>query len=246
MPRIQPLDQNTADPATEALLGSVRKSMGAVPNLIATMARSPAVAGAYLGFAQASRAARCPVVSASRSPWWSAKPTPAAIAWRRTRRRGRRSGLTEEETKEARRAASDDEKEQAALVFARKVVQDRGVVADDDVEQLRRAGYTDGEVGEIVANVALSLFTNYFNHVAATEVDFPAAPDLAAVTSGSAGCRISAPDGSIGGGHHGPGQRDLAGAPGRHGPRPAGGPLGPAGCAAPRPAAGVVPSGRCR
>jgi hypothetical protein len=64
--------------------------------------------------------------------------------------------------------------------FARKVVQDRGVVADSDVEQIRRASYTDGEVGEIVANVALNIFTNDFNHVADTEVDFPAAPDLEA------------------------------------------------------------------
>jgi len=41
---------------------------------------------------------------------------------------GKRAGLTEEDMKEARRATSDDEKEQTALVFARKVVQDRGVV----------------------------------------------------------------------------------------------------------------------
>jgi hypothetical protein len=45
---------------------------------------------------------------------------------------------------------------------------------------LHRARYTDGEVGEIVANVALNIFTKYFNHVAATELDFPAAGDLAA------------------------------------------------------------------
>ena len=57
---------------------------------------------------------------------------------------GRRAGLTEQETKEARRASSHDIKEQAALEFARKVVQDRGVVADEDVEQLRRSGYSDG------------------------------------------------------------------------------------------------------
>jgi alkylhydroperoxidase family enzyme len=60
------------------------------------------------------------------------------------------------------------------------VDQDRGLVADADVDMLRRAGYTEGEIGEIVANVALKLFTNDFNHVAATELDFPAAPDLAA------------------------------------------------------------------
>jgi hypothetical protein len=48
------------------------------------------------------------------------------------------------------------------------------------VERLRRPGYTDGEVGEIVANVAWNLFTNDFNHAAATEPDSPAASDLAA------------------------------------------------------------------
>ena len=46
MPRIQPVDPDTADRATVELLSSVRKSMGAVPNLIATMAHSPAVARA--------------------------------------------------------------------------------------------------------------------------------------------------------------------------------------------------------
>jgi hypothetical protein len=55
-----------------------------------------------------------------------------------------------------------------------------GGVADDGVEPLGRAGYTDGEVGETLANAALNLFSNDFNHVAATEPDFSAAPDLAA------------------------------------------------------------------
>jgi alkylhydroperoxidase family enzyme len=53
-------------------------------------------------------------------------------------------------------------------------------VVDADVDTLHRAGYTEGEIGKIVASVALNLFTNYFNHVAATELDVPAAPELAA------------------------------------------------------------------
>ena len=59
------------------------------------------------------------------------------------------------------------------MAFARKIVEDRGHVSDEDVEEVRRAGYTDGEIAEIVANVAMTIFTNYFNHVADTEVDFP-------------------------------------------------------------------------
>ena len=48
------------------------------------------------------------------------------------------------------------------------------------MQHLRQSGYTDGQIAEIVAHVALNLFTNYFNHVAGTDVDFPAAPQLAA------------------------------------------------------------------
>ena len=50
---------------------------------------------------------------------------------------------------------------------------EKGEVTDDAVRRVRAAGYTDGEIAEIVANVAINIFTNYFNHVAETEVDFP-------------------------------------------------------------------------
>jgi hypothetical protein len=46
------------------------------------------------------------------------------------------------------------------------------------VEAARRAGLSDGEIAEAVANVVLGIFTNYFNIVAETSVDFPAAPKL--------------------------------------------------------------------
>jgi len=68
-----------------------------------------------------------PTTPGADRPGWSAKPMPAATCVAAHTASGKRAGLTEEETKEARRATSDDEKEQAALVFARKVVQDRGV-----------------------------------------------------------------------------------------------------------------------
>ncbi len=53
MPRIQPVNRRTADAQTNELLASVEKKMGRVPNIVATMANSPAVARAYLGLSQA-------------------------------------------------------------------------------------------------------------------------------------------------------------------------------------------------
>jgi uncharacterized peroxidase-related enzyme len=180
MPRIQPVNPNTADPATAELLTSVKKSMGVVPNLIATMANSAAVARAYLGFSQALAGGGLPRRLREQIALVVGEANACTYCVAAHTALGRRAGLTEQETREARRASSPDAKERAALEFARKVVQDRGVVADEDVEQLHRAGYTDGEISEILAPVALNLFTNYFNHVAGTEVDFPVAPDLAA------------------------------------------------------------------
>lgn len=91
---------------------------------------------------------------------------------------GGKVGLSESDVCKARAGEADDLKIAAALRFARKVVVSRGVVEDDEVQALREVGFSDGEIAEIVANVALNLFTNYFNHVAGTEIDFPRAPAL--------------------------------------------------------------------
>ena len=52
----------------------------------------------------------------------------------------------------------------------------RGIVSDQEVAKVRAAGFSDGDIAELVANVAVNVFTNYFNHVARTDVDFPQVP----------------------------------------------------------------------
>ncbi len=61
------------------------------------------------------------------------------------------------------------------------MVDTRGKVADGDITGLRAAGATDAQIAEVVAIAALNVFTNLFNNVAQTEVDFPrVSPRLAA------------------------------------------------------------------
>lgn len=180
MPRLKPVTKYDADSATSKLLETVEKKMGTVPNIIATMAIAPSVANAYLGFSQSlSTGSLSPrlreqialVVGETNGCDYCVAAHTAL---------GKRVGLSEQETCDARRAVARDDKESVALKFAQQIVADRGDVADADFQQVRQAGYTDGEIVEIVANVALNIFTNYFNHVVETEVDFPAAPELAA------------------------------------------------------------------
>lgn len=79
---------------------------------------------------------------------------------------------------QARHATAGNAKDKAALVFARKLVELHGRISDFDLRELHHAGYVDSEVNEIVANVVLNIFTNYINHVADTEIDFPVAPAI--------------------------------------------------------------------
>jgi alkylhydroperoxidase family enzyme len=83
------------------------------------------------------------------------------------------AGLGDEEIADSRRGTSTDRKTEALLQFARKIVTERGWVSDDDVKSVRTAGVNDTEIAEVVAVVALNIFTNYFNRLAGTEVDFP-------------------------------------------------------------------------
>ena len=73
----------------------------------------------------------------------------------------------------AREGKNNDPKIEAALTFAQTLVRKGGQTSDADVEAVKAAGYTEGQIGEIVAHVSLNIFTNYFNNTAETEIDFP-------------------------------------------------------------------------
>jgi uncharacterized peroxidase-related enzyme len=86
---------------------------------------------------------------------------------------GRKAGATAEEMSAAQAGQSADPKTAAALRFAVAVVNNRAQISDEEVANLRSVGYTDEEIVEILAHVALNLFTNYVNVAFKVPVDFP-------------------------------------------------------------------------
>src|ERR1700753_3797964 len=82
--------------------------------------------------------------------------------------------LTADEITLARKGHATDRKRDAAVQFARKVIETRGHVSDADVGAVRDAGYTEANVMEIVALVAMYSLTNFFNTVFDPENDYPA------------------------------------------------------------------------
>lgn len=178
MTRLTTVNRQTTDSQTAQLLDGVEKKLGIVPNLLSTMAQSTAVANGYLGFSGAlasgelSASIREQIALAvgqqnSCDYCVSAHSVVAAGA-----------GLDEDTVIAARHGQSSDARTDAILKFAKHIVESRGNVTDADVDALKDQGLSEGEIAEVVANVALNIFTNYFNHVADTELDFPKAAEL--------------------------------------------------------------------
>ena len=85
----------------------------------------------------------------------------------------RKLGLGNDEIRAARRASSADPQTHAMLRFVQAVALQRGELSDADFQSLRQAGFSDALITEIVSNIALNIFTNYFNAIARTDIDFP-------------------------------------------------------------------------
>lgn len=182
MPRIQPIDRTTAPAKTQQLLDGVEKKLGMLPNLIATMAQSPAIVQAYLSFSQALSGGAIPGQLREQIALTVGQANQCGYCLAAHSAVGSSLGLSEDEIRDARTATSTDRKKEAALRFARRMVDTRGFVSDEDLEEVRSAGYGEPEIAELIGNVAFNIFTNYFNHVAHTEVDFPAVPEVSTAT----------------------------------------------------------------
>lgn len=178
MERITPVNPQTAEGRTRELLEAVKAKLGMVPNLTRSMAVSPAVLEAYLGISGALTHGVLPARVREQLALDIGEANHCEYCVSAHSAGGKRVGLTEQEILDSRRGVSADPKTDVLLRFARTLVENRGMVEDADVAAVREAGYGDAEIAEIVAHVALNIFTNYFNHVAGTTIDFPKVPAL--------------------------------------------------------------------
>ncbi len=172
MPRIQPIQVTEADDKTRKLLEGVQRALGMVPNMMKTMGHSPAALSAYLNFSGALSTALNPALREQISLAIAGANHCNYCASAHTAL-GANAGVDADEMASNLRGESADAKTLAAIRFAQAVIDTRGFVRDQDLADIRDAGYSDAQIVEIIALVSLNLFTNYFNHIAETEIDFP-------------------------------------------------------------------------
>ncbi len=176
MARFNAVDSGTATGQTKELLDQVHRKLGFVPNMMRTMAVSPAVLEGYLGLSGALAGGGLSPKVREQIALAVGEANGCQYCVSAHTAIGKRLGVAEAELAASRDGAPSDPKVEAALAFARALVERRGDVSDADVARVREAGWSDPEVAEIVAHVALNVFTNYFNITAGTEIDFPRIP----------------------------------------------------------------------
>lgn len=170
LPSVNPTD---ATGKTKQIFDGLQKNLGTVPNLMRTLANSPAALNAYMSFNAALGEAKLPASSREQLAIAVANVNTCDYCLSAHNALGKLAGLSGDDLALAQNADAADPKMAVALRFAAAVVRKRGMLGASDVQTLRDAGFTDGEVAEIIAVVAINIFTNYFNHIAGTEIDFP-------------------------------------------------------------------------
>jgi uncharacterized peroxidase-related enzyme len=174
MQRLTALNPETTTGKSKDLFNAIQSKLGMVPNMMRTLGNSPAALNGYLSFNAAlgegalggklGELIAITVANANSCEYCNAAHSfigeklvhiePNALA-------------------DAREGRSADSKIQAALTFSRTIVQKRGLVNDADINTLKDAGYNEAAITEIIAHVALNIFTNYFNNAVKVTVDFP-------------------------------------------------------------------------
>lgn len=173
MSRLDHVDPARAAGEAKTLYARIERQLGGVPNFMQVLANSPPTLAGFLGLSgNLSRGALEPQLR-ERLALSAAEANACQYCVSAHTALGAQSGLSPAEIEAARQASSTDARAQAALAFAQAVLTNRGEVTGAELSAVREAGFSDGEVVEIVAHVALNVLTNYLGKVGQIDIDFP-------------------------------------------------------------------------
>jgi uncharacterized peroxidase-related enzyme len=173
MSRVPLIDSSHATGERQALLTQIHGAFGATPNMFKAVANSTAALKSMWGSFGALGSGTIPARLGEQIAVAVANRNACEYCLAAHTVLGRKAGASEAELSAAQTGQSTDPKTAAALRFALQLVEARGQVSEADVQAVRKAGFNDEEIVEILAHVALNLFTNYINVAFAVPVDFP-------------------------------------------------------------------------
>ena len=166
-------------PANQAIFHDLKKSIGTVPNLYATLAHSEHALGNYLAFqngkssitGKAREVVNLAVSQVNKCEYCLAAHTVI----------GKMNGFTDAQILEIRSGkAGFDPKLDALARLVRNIAFERGHADPALVDAFLAAGWTKANLVDVIVAIGDKTVTNYLHATTRVPVDFPAAPALAA------------------------------------------------------------------
>ena len=168
------IEEQTVTGEAGQLLQQVETTRGTMPNMFRVMANAPVVLQSYLAFSDALDRGKLDTRVREQIALVVCEVNSCGYCLAARTEAGLHAGLTEMEIEAAREARSGDPRVEAALRFARSLVQYRAEVTEWEFDTIRRAGYSDEEILEVIGTVMLSMYANYINIAVQTDPDGPA------------------------------------------------------------------------
>ena len=178
MKNLEVLTREEVGTETQEVFDALKGKVGMVPNLYAAVANSPKALNALLTLGE----------NLSGGEFSGKEVEVIALAVGQNNHCdyclsahtaiGKLNGFTAEETLQIRNGEIADEKLNALAALATAITETKGRPEQGLIDRFFEVGYSKAALAELIGFVALNTFTNYFNHIAATKIDFPAAPQL--------------------------------------------------------------------
>jgi AhpD family alkylhydroperoxidase len=167
-----------ANPISKGIFEGMKKQMGMVPNVYAAIGNSGLALKAVMAIQEnlgegefdgkEQEAIALSVAEANACDYCLSAHTAV----------GKMKGLTEDQTIAIRNGSIEDHKLKALSDLAKAITETRGFPDQKFFDAFFDAGYNQAALSELIVLVALNTITNYTNHIAKTEIDFPVAPSL--------------------------------------------------------------------
>jgi AhpD family alkylhydroperoxidase len=179
MKNLESLSPEQAPEISKQIFQGLKQKIGMVPNIYATIGNSGPALKATLSIGESlaggeyspkeTEVIALAIAQANACNYCLAAHTAV----------GKGVGLSSDEALAVRAGESTDEKLNSLTILAKSITETRGYPEQSQIDAFFQAGYSRAALAELIVLVGLNTITNYTNHIAGTEIDFPAAPELA-------------------------------------------------------------------
>jgi AhpD family alkylhydroperoxidase len=171
MSRFPVHDELTAPEGSLAILSGALGAAGQLPNFLAVLAGSPAALRAYARFRAELRHGSLTLPTLERIALAAAEHNRSEPGIALHQRTARQAGIGIDEVAAARRWDSTDPREAALLRCLKPLAETPGEYPNHLIEEAREAGWTDAQLLEAIAVLALESFTAMINVAGDIPVD---------------------------------------------------------------------------